>query len=130
MVSIHHILWYNTISLKEDRTSSMLTFFNKSLNQCAWKNCFLLKTKDLHSTRTCLTCRACDMSSSRFKIWYYTQFGGEATVLVHWEVRNSSLWPLFLGPIRPRIVVPVRDLGESSLRNSESYPKVLAGYLF
>ena len=39
MISVHHIFWYNPVSLKKDRTSSILTFSNRSVKL------FTLKTK-------------------------------------------------------------------------------------
>ena len=51
---IYHILWYNPVSLKKDRTSSMLTFSNKSLKLFTLKNHFLVSEKAPHSMRMCL----------------------------------------------------------------------------
>ena len=50
-----HNLWYNPVSLKKDRTSSILMFSNKSLKLFALKNHFLVRAKALHSMRTYLT---------------------------------------------------------------------------
>ena len=48
------IFWYNPVSLKKDRTSSILTSSNRSLKQFTLKNCFLKRANSLHSMRTCL----------------------------------------------------------------------------
>ena len=53
MISIHPIFWYNLVSLK-DRTSSILTLLNRYLKRFTLKNCFLMRTKALHSMRTFL----------------------------------------------------------------------------
>ena len=55
MILIHHIFWYNSVSLKKDRTYSTLTFSNRSLKLFTSKNRFLIKAKALHSMRMCST---------------------------------------------------------------------------
>ena len=52
---IFHILWYNPVSLKKDKTSSMLTFSNKPQKVFTLKNRFLGRAKALLSRITCLT---------------------------------------------------------------------------
>ena len=47
--------WYNLVSLKKERTSFILTLSNRPLKQFSLKNCFLIRAKVLHSTRSCLT---------------------------------------------------------------------------
>ena len=44
---IFHI-WYNPVSLKKYRMSTLLTFLNKSLKLFTLKNCFLGRPKALH----------------------------------------------------------------------------------
>ena len=51
---IFHTLWYNPVSLKKDRMSSMLTFSNKSFKLFTLKNCFLVRADAQHSMKTCL----------------------------------------------------------------------------
>ena len=41
--------WYNSVSLKKDRMSSILTFSNRSVKLFTLKNRFLITAKDLHS---------------------------------------------------------------------------------
>ena len=52
--TIHHIFWYNPVSRKKDRTSSILTFLNRSIKLFTLKNRFLMRAKALHSIRMCL----------------------------------------------------------------------------
>ena len=47
--------WSNPVSLKKDRTSSILTFSNRSVKLFTLKNRFLITAKALYSIRTCLT---------------------------------------------------------------------------
>ena len=70
MVSIHHILWYNlvSLSLKKDRTSSRLMFSNRSLKLFTLKNRFLMRAKFLHSMRT-----LCLLKSRKHKLSCYSR---------------------------------------------------------
>ena len=55
MISIYHIFSYNPVSLKKDRTSSILMFSNRSINLFILKNWFFIRMKALYSMRMCLT---------------------------------------------------------------------------
>ena len=55
MISIHLIFWYNPVSLKKDRTSSILTFSNISIKLFSLNNWSLMRAKALHSIKMCLT---------------------------------------------------------------------------
>ena len=51
---ISHIISYNPVSRKKDKTSSILTFSNYSVRLVTLKNRFLMTAKALHSIRMCL----------------------------------------------------------------------------
>ena len=54
MISVYHI--FGTIpSLKKDKTSFIQTFSKRSVKQFTLKNCLLMRAKDLHFMRMCLT---------------------------------------------------------------------------
>ena len=86
MISIQHIFCYNPISLKKDRTSFILTLLNRSL--FTLKNCFLMKAKALHSTRTCLIVQG---------IWHVKHcgccscFSIKEWVSLVWSMRNQDI---------------------------------------
>ena len=66
-----------------DRTSSILTFSNRSLELLTLKNRFLIRAKALHSMRTCLTMQG---------IWHVKQRGCCSCFrLKEWV---SLVWPM------------------------------------
>ena len=88
-----HIFWYNSVSLKKDRMSSILTFSNRSVKLFTLKNRFLITAKVLHSIRMCLTMQvvwqvkhcAC-ASCFKMKEW----------LSLVWPTRNRDISPCSL----------------------------------
>ena len=83
MVSVHHIFWYNPVSLKNDKTSSILTFANRSLKLFSF-----MRAKALHSMRTCLTAQG---------VWYVKHcgccscFSMKECVSLVWSMRSRDI---------------------------------------
>ena len=74
---------YNTVSLKKDRMSSILTFSNRSVKLFTLKNCFLITAKFLHSIRMCLTMQV---------VWLVKHCGcGSCFKMKEWV---SLVWPI------------------------------------
>ena len=82
------IFFRTTLSLKKDRTSSILTFSNKSVKLFTLKNCFLIAAKALHSIRICLTVQV---------VWHVKHcgcgscFSMKAWVSLVWPMRNRDI---------------------------------------
>ena len=85
MISVHHILWYNPVSLKKDRTSFLLTFLNKSLKLFTLHSCFLMRVKALNSMRTYLTVQG---------VWHVKHWGCYSCFSIKEWV--SLLWPIMI----------------------------------
>ena len=62
-ICLHTIKWFqfiifsgiNPVSLRKHKTSFILTLSSKSVERFSLKNSFLMRAKELHSMRTCLT---------------------------------------------------------------------------
>ena len=114
MISIHHIFRYIPVSLKKDRTSSILTFLNRSIKLFTLRNRFPMRARALHSLRMCLTVQGdlyvkhCCCSCFSLKEWaLYDQcaigllwlvliliFRGFISILPKWAGSESLLWML------------------------------------
>ena len=99
MVSIHHILWYNPISLKKDRTSSTLTFSNKSLKLFTLKNKNSTFYENIFSGVRCLTgetqvkhcgCTSCLSIKERVKPRVTNSQSGYNDLLFSWFSESWS----------------------------------------
>ena len=80
--------WYNSVSLKKDRMSSILTFSNRSVKLFTLKNRFLITAKALHSIRMCLTVQvAWQVKHSRCG----SCFKMKKWVSLEWPIRNRDI---------------------------------------
>ena len=97
--------WYNSVSLKKDRVSSILTFSNRSVKLFTLKNRFLITAKVLLTIRMCLTvqvvwqvipcgCGSCSSCYIPIANWSYKAYS-----LFHFETeiftRNDMFWNIW-----------------------------------
>ena len=91
---------YNSVSLKKDRMSSILTFSNRSVKLFTLKNGFLITTKVLHSIRMCLTVQV---------VWLVKHCGsGSCFKMKKWV---SLVWPIRNRDITTCSVLDILDAG-------------------
>ena len=83
MISVHHIFWYNLVSVMKDRMSFILIFSNRFIKLFPFKNRFLMRAKVLHSMTMCLTVQV---------VWHVEHCGcGSCLSMKVWV---SLVWPM------------------------------------